>query len=151
MSGTREHIDVRISGGVLRVGTRTYPLHTITRATTTEVEPNRRVVVRRYAITVALGLIPAVALSAVSPELISALVTSTALTWFATRTVRMVRSMKKTWYQLTIETAAGGHHVLTSDDPHAVAAIAFRITDAINSRTANGPRHDDPPNRIDLV
>ncbi|MGB3443235.1 MAG: DUF6232 family protein [Actinophytocola sp.] len=148
MSGTREHIDVRISGGVLRVGPLGFPLRTITRATTTEVAPDRLAVVRRYAITVVLGLIPAAAVSAVSPEFVSALVTSAALTWFTARTIRLVRSMKQTRYELVIETATGAHRVLNSDDPHAVAAIAFRVVDAITRRTTNGPRHDDPPNRI---
>lgn len=138
MSATRKHTHVRVGNGVLWIGQQALPLNMITRAATTELRPDRRAVVRHYAVTVALGLTIATAVSAMTPELVSALVSATALAWFTTRTIRLFRAINRPRYQLTVETATGGRQVLVSDNPYTVAAVAFSVV-------------DDPPNRIDMA
>ncbi|MFC4851919.1 DUF6232 family protein [Actinophytocola glycyrrhizae] len=147
MSTKREHLDVGVDGDTLRAGAKAYPLHTVTRAITTEHAPDRGAAVRRYAVTVALGLIPAAVVSALSPDLVSALVTTTALTWFTARTIRLAKAMNRTRYELAVDTTTGRHRILTTDNPHTAAAIAFEITDALTGLPAD-PSHEDPPNRI---
>lgn len=131
MSIARESIDVRLHDGTLWIGSRRYPLHTVTRATTTERDPDRGAAVRHYAITVASWLFPATIVSALSPEVISALVTITALWWFAARTSHLVGFLRTPLYELTLETTGGRHRALVSTDPHALSDLAFTITDAI--------------------
>jgi len=163
MSIAREPVEIRASNGTLWIGDNAYPLHTLTRATTAELEPNRKAAVERYAVTVAMGLFPATIVSALTPDIISVLVTTTALTWFAIRTVRLVQFLTATLHELTIETTRGRHRALVSDNPRAVSDLAFRITDAINNphtefrtrtqRIANSlsptkPIREEPPDRI---
>lgn len=128
---TREPITVRVSDRTLHVGAVSLPLHTITRATTTEIDRNHKVTVLIYALTVTKWLIPAAIAAAVTPETIAALINLGALTWFTTSTVQLVRTLRLRLHALTVETTTGAHRVLIDTDAGALAAVAFRITDAV--------------------
>ncbi len=141
MPMTREPIDVRVSEGILRFGARSVPLRTVRRATTTELEPDRRATVRAYALNVAKWLIPAAVVAFVSPEAVEALVNLVALIWFTISTVRLAGHLRLTLHELTVETTTGTHRVLLGTDPRALAEIAFRITDAIQDPTVEFHLH----------
>ena len=159
MSAMREPIDVRVSNQTLRFGDTSLPLHTVRRATTTELEPDRGLAVRTYAVAVAKWLIPAAFVAAVIPEAVAALVNVGALTVFTVSTATLARRLRLRLHELTVETTTGTHRVLVGTDPRTVAALAFRITDALHDpavefhiRTENvdpplthtGPRRKTP-------
>jgi hypothetical protein len=163
MSIARESIDIRLHDGTLWIGSRRYPLHTITRATTTEHRTDRETAVRQYAVAVSSWLFPAAIVSAVSPQAVSALVTMTVLAWFATRTSQLIRFLRTPLHELTLDTTGGRHRALVGTDPHALSDLAFRITDALNDpamefhtqvdRVADAhpdirPIREEPPDRI---
>jgi hypothetical protein len=131
MSITHKPIEVRLDNGTLWIGNDAYPLHTITRAIATEVQPERGAAVRQYAITATSWLFPATIASAVTPKAISALITITALTWFTLRTTNLVRYLRTTQHELIIETGTARHRALVSTDPRTIEDLAFRVTDAI--------------------
>lgn len=131
MSLAHKHLDVRISRRVLWIGRRSFPLHDAVRATLREVAPPRRAAVRNYAVTVPRWLVSATVVSAVTPALVSAVVTVAALAFFAVRTRHLVTFLRTPWHQLTIETPSTTTAVLTSDDPAVVVDLAFRVTDAL--------------------
>ena len=128
---TREPITVRVRDHTLHVGDARLPLHTVTRATTTELEHDHKVAVLIYALTVTKWLIPAAIAAAVTPEAISALINLGALVWFTTSTVQLVRLLRLRLHELTVATMTGAHRVLVGTDAGALAEVAFRITDAI--------------------
>ena len=138
MSITHTPIEVRLDKGSLRIGDDEYPLHTITRVTTAETGPVRGPVVRRYAITTTSWLFPATVASAMTPKAVSALITITALTWFAITTSHLVRYLRTPQHELIIETADARHRALASTDRKPIEDLAFRILDALNQ----------PPDRI---
>ena len=163
MSIAREPVEIRASNGTLWIGDSARPLHTVTRATTTELRPNHRTAVRHYAITVSVWLFPATIVSVASPDAISALVTITALTWFATRTLHLAKFLRTSLYELRLETTSGRHRVLVTDNAKAASDLAFTITDAVDNPTTEfstraehippahetrRPIREEPPNRI---
>lgn len=163
MSIAREPVEIRACNGMLWIGQNAFPLHTLTRATTAELTPDRTAAVRHYAVTVASGLFPATIVSALTPEIVSALITTTALTWFTIRTIRLIQLLRATLHELTIETTRGRHRALVSDNRRAVSDLAFRITDAINNphtefrtrahhiandHSPTKPIREEPPDRI---
>ena len=166
MSAIREPIDIQVSKQTLRFGDTSLPLHTVRRATTTELEPDRGLAVRTYAIAVAKWLIPAAFVAAVTPEAVAALVNIGALTVFTVSTANLARQLRLRLHELTVETTTGTYRVLVGTDPRTVAALAFRITDAIHDpslefhiRTENveppdthtGPRQENQARRINLT
>lgn len=138
MSITHKPVEVRLDNGTLWIGTDAYPLHTITRVTTTEADPERRAAVRNYAIAATSWLFPATLASAVTLKAISALITITALAWFTLRTTTLIKYLSTTQHVLIIETATTRHRALASTDRRPIEDLAFRIMDALNQ----------PPDRI---
>jgi hypothetical protein len=132
MSITREPITVHLSAQVLRFGDRSLPLRAITRATTAEIEPDRRAAVETYALGVAKWLMPTAVVSALVPQGVSALMNVAALVWFAISTARLARHVRLRLHELVVETTTGSHRVLVSTHAEAVTELAFRITDAIH-------------------
>lgn len=143
MPMTREPIDVRVREGTLRFGATSVPLRTVRRATTTELEPDRRAAVRAYALNVAKWLIPAAVVAFVSSATVEALVNLGALTWFTISTVALAGRLRLTLHALAVETTTGTHRVLLSTDPRAVTEMAFRITDAIQDPTVEFHLHTE--------
>jgi hypothetical protein len=128
---TREPIDVRVSEGILRFGGVCIPLRTVLLATTTEVQPDRRLLVRTYALGVARWLIPAAIVAAVVPEAVEVVINLCALVWFTVSTTRLARDLRVRLHELTVATTTGTYRVLAGTDAVAVAELAFRIMDAV--------------------
>lgn len=133
MSFTHETIDVRVSKRILWFDSEAYPLPNITRTNTLTLKPDRGAVIKAYAISVAIWLTAAIIVFSVLPGVFSVLVLLAVLAWIALKTVRLVELLKLTLYELVIETAAGSHRGLISDNGAVVADLSFRITDAINN------------------
>lgn len=131
MSMTCEPIDVRVSGGTLRFGHVRLPLRTVLAATTAELHPDRRLIVRTYALGVARWLIPAAIVAAVVPEAVEVLINLCALVWFTVSTTRLAGHLRVRLHELTVATTTGTYRVLTGTDALAVAELAFRIMDAV--------------------
>jgi hypothetical protein len=159
MSIAREPIDVRVSEHTLRFGDTHLPLHTVLLATTSEREPDRRVMVRTYALTVARWLIPTAVVAAVVPEVVEAVLNLVALVWFTVSTVRLAGHLRLRFHELVVATTTGTYRVLTGTDAVAVAELAFRIMDAVRDPMAEfhvsteniriiddraGPRQENP-------
>ena len=138
MSITHTPIEVRLDQGTLRIGDAVYPLHTITRVTTAEIEPERSPAVRHYAITTTSWLFPATVASAMTPKAISALITITALTWFTITTSHLIKYLRTPQHELIIEASGTRHRALASTDRKPIEDLALRIMDALNQ----------PPDRI---
>lgn len=132
MSTMRAPIDVLVSKQTLRFGGGSLPLHTVRRATTTELEPDRGLAVRTYAVAVAKWLVPAAFVAAVVPAAVAALIDVGALTLFTVSTTTLARHLRLRLHELTVETTTGTYRVLVGTDPRTVAALAFRITDALH-------------------
>jgi hypothetical protein len=135
MSVTHKPIDVRLDNGTLRIGNDAYPLHTITRVTVAEVEPERGAAVRHYAITATSWLFPATIASAMTPKAVSALITITALTWFTLRTTHLITYLRTTRHELVVETKTARHQALVSADRKPIEDLALRIMDALDHPT----------------
>ncbi|GAB1510293.1 hypothetical protein [Actinophytocola sp. KF-1] len=131
MSMTREPIDVRVGAGTLRFGEVRLPLRTVLLATTAELHPDRRLVVRSYALGVARWLIPAAIAAAVVPEAVEVLINLCALVWFAVSATRLAGHLRVRLHELTVATTTGTYRILTGTDAVAVAELAFRIMDAV--------------------
>ncbi|MFI7680896.1 hypothetical protein [Actinophytocola sp. NPDC049390] len=131
MSMTREPIDVRVSDGTLRFGDVRLPLRTVLLATTADRRPDRRVIVRTYALTVARWLIPAAIVAAVVPVAVELLINVCALVCFTVSTARLAGHLRVRLHELVVATTTGMYRVLTGTDATAVAGLAFRIMDAV--------------------
>jgi hypothetical protein len=123
--------EVRLDNHTLWIGGDAYPLHTITRVTTSEHGPDRPTAVRHYAIVATSWLFPATIASTMTPKPVSALITLTALTWFTLRTTSLIRYLRTPQHELVIETTTGRHRALTSTDPTPVEKAALQIMDAL--------------------
>jgi hypothetical protein len=133
MALSHQAINVRVSQRILWFGSEAYPLPNITRTNTVTLEPNRGALIRGYVVTVLVTLFAMGIAGSAAPGSVAALVIVAGLAWLAWRTYRLVELLKLTLYVLDIETAAGSHRGLTTDDPHVVADLQVRITDAINN------------------
>jgi hypothetical protein len=132
MPMTREHIDVHVSDGALRFGHVRLPLRTVLRATTTDRQPDRRVLVGAYALGVARWLIPTAIVAAVVPEPVEVLINLCALVWFSVATARLTGHLRVRLHDVDVATTTGTYRVVTGTDAAAVAELAFRITDAVH-------------------
>ena len=131
-----ESIDVRVSRRILWFGSEAYPLHNITRTNTLKLVPNRGAAIKGYAISVVLLLMVAAVVASMAPTAGGILVFAGALAWVAAKTIRLVEFLNLSLFELVIETAAGSHRGLISDNRDVVGNLAVRITDAINNPTA---------------
>jgi hypothetical protein len=136
MSIKHESIDVRVSQRILWFGSEAYPLHNITRTNTLRLVPNRGAAIKNYVVSVVLLLAVAAVVAGVAPTAAGILVFAGALAWIAAKTIRLVDFLNLTLYELVIETAAGSHRGLISDNGNVVGNLAVRITDAINNPMA---------------
>lgn len=136
MSIKHEAINVGVSRRILWFGSEAYPLHNITRTNTISLEPNRSYVIRKFVFSVIGWLFGAGIVSAVAPGAVSVLVFLAVLALLAYQAVKLARLLSLTLYELVVETAAGSHRGLISDDSKVVSDLMFRITDAINNPAA---------------
>ncbi|GAB1510294.1 DUF6232 family protein [Actinophytocola sp. KF-1] len=133
MALSHEAINVRVSQRILWFGSEAYPLPNITRTNTLTLQPNRGALIRQYVLSVLVTLFVMGIAGSAAPGSVAALVILGGLAWLAYRTYRLVELLKLTLYVLNIETAAGSHRGLTTDNPNVVADLQLRITDAINN------------------
>lgn len=133
MSVRREAIDVRVSQRILWFGSEAYPLHNITRTNTLKREPNRGAAIRRFVISSLLWLFGAGLMTGVAPGVVGILAFVGVLALIAVKAVRLVDYLNLTLYELLIETAAGSHRGLVTNNSNVVSDLAIRITDAINN------------------
>jgi hypothetical protein len=133
MAFSHQAIDVRVSRRILWFGSEAYPLQNITRTGTLVLEPNRGAAIRQYVVTVLVTLFAMGIVGSAAPGSVAALGIVVGLAWLAYRTYRLVELLRITLYVLNIETAAGSHQGLTTDDPKVVADLQMRITEAINN------------------
>lgn len=136
MSIKHESIDVRVSQRILWFGSEAYPLHNITRTNTLKLVPNRGAAIKGYVISVVLLLMVAGVVAGLAPAAAGILAFAGALAWIAAKTIRLIEFLNLSLYELVIETAAGSHRGLISDNRDVVGNLATRITDAINNPMA---------------
>jgi hypothetical protein len=136
MALRHESIDVRVSQRILWFGTEAYPLHNITRTNSLKLLPNRSAAIRNYLRAVVPPLFVAALVSAAGQAGATVTVWLAALAWLAYKTVKLADFLKIELYELVIETAAGSHRGLVSNDGDMVSDLAIRITDAINNPAA---------------
>lgn len=129
-------VDIRVSRRILWFGTEAYPLHHITRTNTRKLPIKRGLVMKRYAASVAPWLAVAAVMLVVAPELIAALAVVAILALIVFKTIRLIEFLNLRLHELVIETAAGSHTGLVSDNETVVSDLAIRITDAINNPLA---------------
>jgi Family of unknown function (DUF6232) len=126
-------IDVRVSRRILWFDREAYPLHMITRTNSVTLKAKRGLAFRTFAISVLPWFVPAIIALAVGASRVIAIpLLVGVLTLLAVKTFKLVRFLKLRLYELDIETAAGSHRALISDDRELVYDLAVRITDAIN-------------------
>ncbi|MFL6119442.1 DUF6232 family protein [Actinophytocola sp.] len=136
MSLSHESIDVRVSQRILWFGSEAYPLHNITRTNTLQLVPNRGAAIRSHVIYVLLWLFGASVVTGMAQNAFGVLVFLAVLAWVVYKTIKLVEFLKLTLYELVVETAAGSHRGLISNNSHVVHDLAIRITDAINNPLA---------------
>jgi hypothetical protein len=130
-------IDVRVSRRILWFDREAYPLHMITRTNSVALKAKPGLAIRTYATSVLPWFIPAVIVLAVGASwVITVPVIVTVLALLAVKTYRLIEFLNLRLYELEIETAAGSHRGLVSDDREVVYNLAVRITDAINNPQA---------------
>jgi hypothetical protein len=133
MSVRHEAINVRVSQRILWFGSEAYPLHNITRTNQLRLYPNRVLALKRYVIMVVLSLFVAAIVASALPGALGIVAVIGVLAWIAYKTIRLIEFLRLTLYELVVETAAGSHRGLVSDNGNVVADLSFRITDAINN------------------
>jgi hypothetical protein len=143
-----EVIEVKVEQGVLWVGAEAYPLQNIARARTVRLVPNRAWAVRRFVVTVVLGVLLGIA-GAVALRLANrqssenryhllhnggtaAVVVAVALVVIGLITL-YVRMSRRTFYALVIETAGTPRGVLVSTNQAELAGLVRRIMEAIHN------------------
>lgn len=136
MSLKREPINVRVSKRILWFGSEAYPLPNITRTNTLKIEPRRGLLIRRYVISVAMWVVVAGIVLSVVPGTTAVLAGLGVVGWLAFKTIRLVELLKIRLYELVIETAAGSHRGLVTDNREVVHELIARITDAIDNPLA---------------
>jgi Family of unknown function (DUF6232) len=136
MSVKREAIDVRVSQRILWFGSEAYPLHNITRTNTLMLVPNRGAAIRKHVIWSSLWFFAALVVMNFSPGAFGALVFIGVVGFIVYRTIKLIEFLKLTLHELVVETAAGSHRGLVTDNANVVSDLAFRITDAINNPLA---------------
>ena len=133
MSLRHESVDVRISQQILWFGDDAYPLHNITRTNSRTLRLNRGAAIRHYIRTAVLTLIAAAVVGSVVPAAAASLVGIGVLAWLAYKAYRLAEILKIELFELVIETAAGSHRGLISNNRALVADLSLKITDAINN------------------
>jgi hypothetical protein len=136
LSIRHESINVRVSKRILWFGSEAYPLHNITRTNTLILTPNRGAAIKRYLLSVLLWLFLASVAAAAAPGALGVLMFVGALAWLVFKLVKLVDFLNLTLHELIVETAAGSHRGLVSNNRNVVHDLAFRITDAINNPLA---------------
>lgn len=141
VSMKHEAIDVRVAQQILWVGSEAYPLRMISRASTVKWEPRRGVLLWNYIksllIWLVVGGFAATAVASLAgSHALGGLVVLGVLVLLVFKTIRLVREMNFTFYELTVETAGASRRALVSPDGELVTELVLRITDAINNPQA---------------
>jgi hypothetical protein len=84
-------------------------------------------------------VVVAAVVASAAPAAAGILVFSGALAWIAAKTIRLVEFLNLRLYELVIETAAGSHRGLISDNRYVVGNLAVRITDAHRTARRSKP------------
>lgn len=133
MSLRHDSIDVRVSQRILWFGNEAYALPNITRTNFGKLVPNRGAAIRGHVRTVLLTLFGAGVLAALVPPTAAALIVVCALAFLGYKTYKLVEFLKIELYELVIETAAGSHRGLISNNGGVVIDLSRRIAEAINN------------------
>lgn len=128
-----EPINVRVSQRILWFGSEAYPLLNITRTNTLELKPNRGAAIRKHVLSVLLWLFAATLVAAAAPGMVGGLAYAAAIAVIVVKTIKLVEFLNLALYELVIETAAGSHRGLVTNNPQVVTDLSIRITDAINN------------------
>lgn len=145
---SNEVIEVRVSQGILWVGSEAYPLRNIARVQPVKLVPSRGAAVRRFLKAVVFCVVLAVAAAAAAG--VASRVSSTqgynalhgvavglfalAAVLAAISTIRLIiRLSRRAAYALVIETAGTPRTALVTYDENLVFHLARRITDAIGN------------------
>lgn len=136
MSAKQTAVEVRVTKGILWIGSEAYPLRNITRMSTTALAPDRRATIRSYGISVALLLTVAPIVASVAPTTVGSVVAVVALAGIGIRTYWLARRLNARLHGLVIETSTAAHRALISNDPHVVSDLLHKIAEAVEDPTA---------------
>lgn len=131
-------LEVRISNGILWVGSEAYPLKHVTRVRALTLRPERGAAVRRYVKSVLTWVLPGataatVLFVGVGSNIPAITVVAAVLGAIAVTTAKLASSLHRTLYELVVETDSDSHRPFVSADAEAVTEFVLRITDAIGN------------------